>query len=110
MGQSPRPRDRPRKSGPREPNGQLQRRDRPELAARRRMLAVLVAHQNARCALCGTRGEPLVLDHDHATGAVRGALCPYCNGAEGLNSGDAATLAAYRAHPPASGWGWIYPR
>jgi hypothetical protein len=52
----------------------------------------MLAAQGAVCAICGnppgTRGGPgigrsLSVDHDHATGKVRGLLCHHCNVAIG---------------------------
>lgn len=43
------------------------------------MKALLQA--NKACATCGSDGDtrPLHVDHDHATGAIRGVLCHWCN-------------------------------
>ena len=49
----------------------------------------LLEKQEYRCAICGTHQDniqhesfkfsPLVIDHDHKTGKIRGLLCPKCN-------------------------------
>jgi hypothetical protein len=44
----------------------------------------MLADQDHRCALClssehDARGGRLAVDHDHATGVVRGLLCGPCN-------------------------------
>lgn len=42
----------------------------------------IVAKQNGVCPIC--LGVPTDVDHNHATGAVRGVLCSNCNKALGL--------------------------
>ena len=60
--------------------------------------AELLASQGGRCAICGTTdpgGNPTMLvDHDHATGVVRGLLCSPCNRGLGAFRDDPTRLAA----------------
>lgn len=93
-----------------------------QLTLRRIMIELLLHQQKNRCAVCGTKisgkiTSPhgfsyAVLDHDHATDLVRGALCSRCNTAEGGGFTWEAELepllAAYRANPPAAALGWYY--
>lgn len=56
----------------------------------------MFAEQQGRCAICHAEDPRLVVDHDHATGAVRGLLCHSCNVALGWlrDREDAAERAA----------------
>lgn len=47
--------------------------------------AILEKRQNFKCVICEVPLTVLsgCLDHDHATGLVRGVLCRNCNGIEG---------------------------
>jgi Recombination endonuclease VII len=74
--------------------------------SRAEIRAALHRLQNGRCAVCPSTGK-LHVDHDHATGLVRGLLCRPCNIREGQH-GDHADLDAYRANPPAAGLGWLW--
>lgn len=58
---------------------------------------------NQRCALCGIRPTPLVLDHDHRTGLIRGYLCRPCNFREGVTQGEpVGPHSKYRERNPAT--------
>jgi hypothetical protein len=61
---------------------------------------VLARWQDGRCAICG-RVRDLVLDHDHATGLVRGWLCNSCNTTEGTNQEPDTIFSLYRERHPA---------
>lgn len=47
--------------------------------------------RNASCEVCGASGRTVV-DHDHVTGRVRGALCNSCNAALGFAKENVETL------------------
>ena len=59
---------------------------------------VLLQGQGGTCAMCPatslTSGKRLAVDHDHATGTVRGLLCDLCNRALGLLNDDVDRLLA----------------
>lgn len=62
-------------------------------------LALLLAAQENRCAICGeafdfSKRRAFVIDHDHASGAVRGALCTLCNVGLGSFGDDEERMAS----------------
>lgn len=78
----------------------------------------LLADQNGLCRLCGTEGEyvkrpgktvagldafGLCVDHDHATGVIRGLLCNNCNRALGLLKDDQLLLSKALTYVTTSG-------
>lgn len=85
----------------------------PPLPARtasvRRMRAALVAALGPDCHLCGLYPGAMV-DHDHASGLVRGLLCGLCNRVleECPHLAD-CPRADYQNAPPAADLGLIYP-
>lgn len=56
----------------------------------------LLAAQEGRCAICRSapKGKALCVDHDHATGEVRGLLCDRCNVGLGRFGDDPTLLRA----------------
>lgn len=68
--------------------------------------AALLERQGGRCAICrGVRPYQLQVDHDHATGLVRGLLCKVCNRrllpAAGDDPKRLAAAILYLIFPPA---------
>jgi hypothetical protein len=69
----------------------------------------LITLQKGRCAICGTydsgsKHKSWHVDHDHATGKVRGLLCKFCNSMLGYSKDNPSILLAgvgYLANPPA---------
>lgn len=64
--------------------------------------ASMLADQGGRCAICGAtetaqdrhsgKVQPLVIDHDHSSGLVRGLLCTRCNKGLGHFGDDPETM------------------
>lgn len=44
----------------------------------------MVERQEGRCLICEDQPDPLVVDHDHETGEIRGLLCSTCNSGLGM--------------------------
>ena len=71
-------------------------------------LSYLYDEQEGRCAICYSelaQGKTTVVDHDHATGRVRGFLCQRCNAVLGMARDDPSVLRSairYLSRPPAS--------
>jgi hypothetical protein len=61
----------------------------------------VLAAQSACCAICGeacATGRRLAVDHDHATGRIRGLLCFRCNTSLARYEQYAQQFAAYLAN------------
>ena len=57
----------------------------------------MLRNQGGGCAVCGKNGQRrLAVDHDHATGKIRGLLCVKCNIAIGNANDDPALLQKMR--------------
>lgn len=72
----------------------------------------LLDAQGGGCAICGTTPKKIRLsvDHDHATGMIRGLLCHGCNTKViGFDRPEVRSrIEAYLASPPATGRGWAF--
>lgn len=72
--------------------------------------AKLFLAQAGRCAICRRKNKDmtLVVDHDHASGLVRGLLCSSCNTAIGMFQDDPIRMAAaIRYVLEAQGFGYL---
>jgi hypothetical protein len=68
----------------------------------------MLAAQDGLCAGCG-KPDPEHVDHDHATGAVRGMLCFNCNQALGNVRDSAHVLDQLRDYLTAAGPAPAFP-
>lgn len=94
---------------------EYQLRHQPRSAAKQYGLTVdavqaLFAAQDGKCGVCAKLLTPWPsrkthIDHDHATGKVRGLLCSSCNRYEGWVRRNGDRLKAYLAAPPAAALG-----
>lgn len=69
------------------------------------VLKQLVAKQGNKCAICGhhfTMRDGAVLDHDHDSGYIRGAIHRSCNQAEGK-----AKTVGHRGHTGVSSYDYL---
>ena len=72
----------------------------------------LIEKHGLQCRICGEAEKPLVLDHNHTSGMVRGLLCHQCNIFVGLleytpNQGKLETALRYLQEPDTD---LAYPR
>ncbi len=69
----------------------------------------LLGKQAGECAICGRHaeelGRPLVVDHNHESGEVRGLLCNGCNVGIGCFGENAWIVAKAAEYLEARGWG-----
>lgn len=71
----------------------------------------LVEEQNGVCALCGKASEEraIAVDHDHASGEIRGLLCSPCNTGVGMFRDDPGLLRKAIAYIEAHRRGQAFP-
>lgn len=70
----------------------------------RRRLLGLDKKPGGRCVICKRKVDTLRADHDHTTGATRGALCHHCNTGLGMFQDDPVLLM--KAATYLKEWAW----